>query len=240
MQRNINENNYINLPGIIIPAYNPDEKLLVLIKKIIIHPFLFIVIVDDGSDKKTKHLFNYLKKSNVITILHHEKNMGKGAALKTAFNYISEKYKNFPPVVTADADGQHDHEDIVRIAMEIVSDKNAFFIGKRDFRSKIPHKSKLGNALCRFILKLITGVKLIDTQSGLRGIPGPLIPKFINLKSSKYDFEMEMILTTISSKIKIKEIKINTIYYNNNASSNFKPLVDSFNISLVLFRYFWS
>ena len=97
---------------VVIPAYEPAEVLVDLTEKLAAMDFL-VLIVDDGSSSKCQPLWRAV--SSMAIVLHHDKNMGKGAALKTAFGYISEELPDVRHIVTADADGQHLPDDIKKI-----------------------------------------------------------------------------------------------------------------------------
>ena len=104
---------------VLIPVYNPDNKLLTLVDSLIKLNFKHIIIVNDGSIFESKSIFKKLEKNSQCNILHHVINHGKGRALKTGFNFY---YLNFPAskgIVTADADGQHNSKDILKIAKSI-------------------------------------------------------------------------------------------------------------------------
>lgn len=101
---------------VIIPSYNPDVKLTMFVDELIMSGFSDIVIVDDGSDfsdRKVMTAFEYVESKEECTLLHHDKNMGKGMALKTGFKYCMAKRTSDTLVVTADDDGQYTAEQII-------------------------------------------------------------------------------------------------------------------------------
>ena len=98
---------------IVIPAYQPDNKLITLIEKIHEKSDFHILVIDDGSSSKCQKIFD--KAEQYATVLRHQVNQGKGKALKTAFSYIQEQ-NIYGTVVTADADGQHKIWEIFRTA----------------------------------------------------------------------------------------------------------------------------
>jgi len=221
--------------ALVIPAYNPDENLLSLIKGL--SSFARILIVNDGSTINID-IFNKLKFDKNVIILSHAINMGKGAALKTAMNYI---YCNLPEVegiVTADADGQHLITDIKKAA-ELLKN-NEFVLGERDLKNDVPLRNFIGNLLTRKIFNFLSGLNVSDTQSGLRGIRRELIPDLLRIRSNGYEFEMEMLLNTKKWDIKMKKFTIETIYLNGNKSSHFNPLIDSMKIYYVFLRFTFS
>ncbi len=88
---------------LVIPAYQPDQKLLKLVQKLREKCDFSIIVVDDGSSEECQAIFEKL--DGLATVLHHEVNLGKGGALKTAYTYIQEQGQ-YGTVITADADGQ--------------------------------------------------------------------------------------------------------------------------------------
>lgn len=222
---------------LLIPAYNPEEKIVPLIKEIPEASFDQILIINDGSSIEHTDIFNQLSKIKNVNILVHEKNKGKGAALKTGFLYILKNIKNCMGVITADADGQHSKKDILAIAKFLKPEQRQLAIGSRTFDSKVPLRSHLGNKMTRMIMKLFFKMELKDTQSGLRAIPVALMPELLSIPFNRYEFEIEMLLVARKNGYTFKEIEIDTIYENNNVASSFNPVVDSAKIYFVLFRY---
>lgn len=101
---------------VVIPAYQPDEKLIQTVAELRQKTDYPIVIVNDGSSEDRAEIFSRLEPE--ATVLHHEVNCGKGRAMKTAFAYIHEHYASTEGVVTVDADGQHLVPDIVSVSEE--------------------------------------------------------------------------------------------------------------------------
>ena len=106
---------------IVIPAYQPDNKLIKLIEKIHEKSDFRILVIDDGSSSKCQNIFD--KAEQYATVLRHQVNQGKGQALKTAFDYIQQQ-NSYGTVVTADADGQHKIWDILRTANKASENPN--------------------------------------------------------------------------------------------------------------------
>ena len=211
---------------ILIPAYNPTKDLISLTDELIKNKFT-VVVVNDGSNNQTKKTFKKLNK-NVI-LLKHSKNMGKGQALKTGFKYILENIK-CQGVITADADGQHLFCDIVNIANYMEIDLSSVVLGIRLQNKEMLLKSRLGNSITRMVFKVATGKKVYDTQTGLRGIPFKYLQDFISIEGQRYEYEINMLLYCARNNIDFKEIKIHTVYIDNNKASSFNTVKDSFKI----------
>ena len=221
---------------LLIPAYNPDRRLIPLIRQIH-EDFECVIIVNDGSAGQYDGIFTGLTEIDNVVILTHEKNLGKGAALKTGFSHIMEHFDDCSFVVTADADGQHSPEDILAVATGFDAEKPCLVMGSRCFDSEVPLRSRFGNRLTRSVMKFFFRIDLSDTQTGLRAIPFSLLPQLAGIAYNGYEFEVEMLLTARKEGLAFKEIEIDTIYENNNAGSSFNPVVDSAKIYFVLFRY---
>ncbi len=227
------------LPAIVIPAYQPDEQLVTLIKNLREQrPTQPIIVVDDGSDPVLHPLFTMLADYQV-EIVRHAVNLGKGQALKTAFNhYLNVFGQHAIGVVTADADGQHSVEDILALTTALINAPQELHLGVRGFQLKnVPWRSKIGNAMTGFVFRQVCTSNLRDTQTGLRGIPSQLMRSVLKRKAMGYDLELEMLLLAAEQHLKINQIAIKTIYIANNAASHFNPLMDSIKIYLVFVRY---
>jgi putative flippase GtrA len=224
-------------PIIIIPAYKPEPILLSLTHELGKIGFS-IIIVNDGSGTSYLNLFQSLSALPFVTVLHHAVNVGKGQALKTAFNYFLTTYpSDCPGVITADADGQHLVEDIQRVTNQLIDHPHAISLGVRSFDKGVPFRSRFGNTLTRLIFRLFIGKSLKDTQTGLRAIPRDFLKYLLKTPTQGYDFELDMLISASKNKISILEVPIHTVYIDANKSSHFNPLVDSFKIYFVFFRY---
>jgi hypothetical protein len=140
-------------------------------------------------------------------------------------------------VITADADGQHTPKDIGRLIAAMEQTPDALILGARQFDKDVPFRSMLGNKTTRVLMRILLGLKITDTQTGLRAIPREFIPDLLEIPYNRYEFELEMLLVAQQLRMKISEITIETVYLDGNSSSHFNPLLDSAKIYFVLFRY---
>ena len=223
--------------ALVIPAYEPPSGLITQLHLLAeSNQFAAIVVVDDGSSAAYAETFAEAARIPDVTVIQHARNRGKGAALKTGFDYAIQGVPGLTGVVTADADGQHFTADILRVADRLRDNPHTFVLGARAFEGDVPLRSRFGNQLTRLVVGLVAGQKLTDTQTGLRGIPAALLPRLLRLPSSGYDFELEMLLTAKQISCHIEETPIQTIYEPGNRSSHFKPRLDSLKIYFVLLR----
>ncbi|WP_195574672.1 bifunctional glycosyltransferase family 2/GtrA family protein [Paenibacillus sp. 1001270B_150601_E10] len=211
--------------AILIPSYEPNERLLHLIAELQERTHERIIIVDDGSGEKYSTLFRLAKDSGCI-VLTHVTNQGKGRALKTGFSYLREQ-GDLSGVVCADSDGQHQADDIVRVAEAIQQYPGHLILGSRAFTGTIPLRSRLGNRLTQRLFSFATGVTIRDTQTGLRGIPSTMLDWLCHIPGNRFEYEMNMLVQAYEDRIPIHEVYIETIYMENNRSSHFRPIRDS-------------
>ncbi len=224
------------LPTVLIPAYKPPPVLLRLVEDMAARGFERILIVDDGSGPAFDAVFDALKSRPEVALLRHETNRGKGEALKTGLRYALES--GAAGVVTADADGQHLAEDIERVARRLAAgDGSTLVLGCRSFEGGVPLRSRVGNLVTAAAMRWIAGVKLADTQTGLRGIPRALAERLLSAATGGYEFELDMLLMAKHAGFTVEEAPIRTVYLEDNRSSHFNPLRDSMRIYFVLLRF---
>ncbi len=223
---------------LVIPSLNPDEKLACVVTSALEAGIEDILLVDDGSLPEKRRFFTELEEAHPeVTLLTHVKNQGKGAALKTAFRYFLEHRGNSCGVVTADGDGQHRAEDIIACAEAMIED-GAVVLGCRDFgQENVPPKSRFGNQMTSLIFRLFFGMQLSDTQTGLRAIPAQYVPVLIDAEGTRYEYETNMLLLMGERHIPYKEVKIETLYYDDNKASHFRPVRDSVRVYGLIIKY---
>ena len=217
---------------VVIPAFEPDAKLKALVQALISK--IPVLVVDDGSGGAFTDIFCSVEKMGAV-VLHHAQNRGKGAALKTAFEYLHKSRAN-SHAVTADSDGQHSVKDILVIASALEQDTGTALLGVRDV-SQMPSRSRFGNTITRSVFRLLTGLNISDTQTGLRGIPASLIGRMLTVAGERYEYEMNMLLAFKKWGISFTELPIQTIYLDGNRSSHFHSIRDGLRVFAQLFRY---
>lgn len=221
---------------VVIPAYEPDRRFLILSDTLKEYPFGPVIVVNDGSGEQYEPLFSEAKArmGKKMILLVHTENRGKGAALKTAFSYVEKNFPDATGVVTADADGQHRAEDIVKVAEHLLWQPDHLILGSRNLTGEeVPWKSRFGNRLTSRIFSFIAGVKIRDTQTGLRGIPMGMFDTFLKIPQDRFEFEMQMLLRC--DKEKIREVEIETIYESSGQhTTHFRPIADSIRVYRIL------
>ena len=221
---------------VLIPAYKPCKLMLTLVDELADNGFT-ILIVDDGSGEQFAPLFAQAEAR--ATVIHHEKNRGKGAALKTGIAAIRELFPECRHFITADAYGQHSVKDILRVNAELKGGAG-FVLTMRRFSKNVPFRSKFGNILSRVVYTLLTQHYLDDNQSGLRGFSIEQADWLLKVSGDRYDYEMNMLLFADKQHITFTTMYIDTIYIDDNSSSHFDPLRDTIRIYKRLFGTAWA
>ena len=224
----------MNMIPIVIPSYEPDERFPAILKDIEQSGLGPVVVVDDGSGSDYDHFFaeaEELVKERGGVVLHHDGNKGKGRALKTAFSYILENMPEAVGCVTADSDGQHSVECIRKCMDALTEHPDSLILGVRDFSGEdVPFKSRAGNNITIHVCSYLCGVKVSDTQTGLRGINTSFMRELLDVNGERFEFETRMLIAT-KDKYPIFEVPIKTIYDSKeNHQTHFNPVKDSIRI----------
>jgi glycosyltransferase involved in cell wall biosynthesis len=211
---------------VIIPTYN-NHKTLSRIINSVLEQSSNIIIVNDGSTDSTKQIIDTY--SNIHTI-HFPINKGKGVALREGIK--KARSLNFDYAITIDSDGQHFPSDIPNFINDINTNGDSLIIGSRNMtHADIPKKSSFGNKFSNFWFWFETTNKLSDTQSGFRLYPLNKIPK--KYFTTKFEFEIEIIVRSAWKGINVKNIPINILYDPNERVSHFRPFKDFTRISIL-------
>lgn len=210
--------------AILIPVYEPDEKLAALVEDL--RPsFPHLVLVDDGSTRGRDVLDAV--RGRVEALLVHDVNRGKGAALRTGLAWIRAHLPSVRAVVTADSDGQHRPNDIRRVAEASLGHPEGLVLGVREFAGKVPFRSRFGNAWTRIMFRLLTGLPVRDTQTGLRGLPRALFDRLLAIPGDRYEYEIRMLVDARRHPAPPLQVPIETVYIEGNRSSHFRPFKDA-------------
>lgn len=223
---------------IVIPSYEPDDRLITLLNDLNAAGIGPVIIVNDGSGTEYDDLFSQAEKliePGGGKFIAYRPNRGKGRALKTAFQYIADNMPDALGCVTADSDGQHTPGCIASIIAKLRENPESLILGVRSFDGEdIPWKSRFGNNLTVKVFSYVSGVKVSDTQTGLRGIPFDFMKDMIDCKGERFEYETQMLLEC-AGRVKITEVPIKTIYDSKeNHQTHFDPFKDSIRIYKIL------
>ena len=226
--------------SVVLPSLDPDEKLIAVIDGLLEHGFSDIILVNDGSKPENLHYFTDLAQAHPeIHLLHHEVNKGKGAALKNAFRWFLENRPEGYGVVTVDGDNQHHPADTKACSEHMLSTGHCV-LGCRDFdQEDVPARSRFGNKTTSMVFKIFVGMTISDTQTGLRAFPREVLEQIVTVYGDRFEYETNMLLSFKTNGIPFDEVKIRTVYIEENKSSHFHPIRDSWRIYKLILRHFF-
>ncbi|MEZ5232753.1 MAG: bifunctional glycosyltransferase family 2/GtrA family protein [Acidimicrobiales bacterium] len=221
---------------VLIPAYEPGPSMIVLIDDLRAGGHRGpVVIVDDGSGEAFADRFAEAR-ARGCEVITHPVNRGKGAALKTGFAHIRRTHPG-AAVVCADCDGQHAVDDICRVARELEGRTDTAILGARHFAGAVPARSRFGNTVTRVLFARSTGLRLQDTQTGLRGYPAAMLPWLGQVPGDRFEYELSVLLEAEAAGFALRELPISTIYLDGNRSTHFRTFADSARVYAPLLRF---
>lgn len=188
---------------IVIPAYNEEKTIGTVLRKLKANKYTDIIVVDDGSKDKTKQIAEDEK----VIVFSHIINRGLGGALNTGITGALRE--NADIIVTFDADGQHDVNDIAKLKYFIENGYDVA-IGNR-INEKMPFLRRIGNRGLDLVTYLLFGIYVHDSQSGLRMFSKEAAEK-IEIKTNRMEVSSEIITEIGRKNLKLKEVPIKTIY----------------------------
>jgi len=214
--------------GVLVPAYDNARTLEAVVRGAREHG-LRVVVVDDGSRDETREI---LARLEGVEVVRHERNRGKGAALRTGFARALEL--GCSHAVTVDADGQHPTGEIARFVEAARADPSALILGERDLvAAGAGLGSRFGRRNSNFWTWIETGLRLPDTQSGYRCYPLAAIDR-LWLKTLGYDFEIEVLVKAAWSGVPIRSIPCRVVYLpEGERVSHMRPVLDFLRIGFL-------
>ncbi len=232
--------NNLSQVSVVLPSLDPDEKLIAVVDGLLEYGFSDIILVNDGSKPENLHYFTDLADAHPeIHLLHHPVNRGKGAALKTAFSWFLENRPGGLGVVTVDGDNQHHPADTLACVNKMLETKH-LVLGCRDFSlPHVPPRSRAGNRITCGVFKTFVGMTISDTQTGLRALPTDILKTMLQVKGDRFEYETNMLLALKEYAIPWEEVKIRTVYIEENKSSHFRTVRDSWRIYKLILAHFF-
>ena len=199
-----------------IPAFNEGKVIGELIRDIL--QFVDKVIVcDDGSIDNT--IIESEKAG--AQVLKHKKNLGKGAAMKTLFNFL--KNENFDAMITIDGDRQFSPKEIPKLISPIVDEKMDIVIGYRSNKDEMPSYRKIGNKFLDSMTNLASELPFRDTQSGFRSYSKKAVSS-ISFKTNGFGADSEILIDASKKKLKITEVGVIVSYNTGEKTSTKNPI----------------
>ena len=221
---------------IVLPSLNPNEKFDRVLDGLLEAGFQHIVIVDDGSDTAHQKHFAHARTFPECVVIPHLGNKGKGRALKDGFAAALARFPEAEGVITIDGDGQHLTQDIIACGNRMLEEKTQVVLGCRNFDLPgVPARSVAGNKTTSRMFRLY-GIKLSDTQTGLRAIPRQYLQRFCGIAGDRFEYETNMLLKMKQWGIGFSEQPIETVYEDENAGSHYNAVKDSWRITKIMFR----
>lgn len=215
---------------ILIPAYNAAATLRPVVEECLLHG-LPLVVVDDGSRDGTAAVLDGL----FVTVLRHKQNRGKGAALRTGFDWALAH--GYTGIITLDADGQHDPTAIPRLATTAEAGHFGILLASR--RGQFQEMAGLRKQWNRFgvwCLRKRTGFEISDSQSGFRYYRADLL-RAVQLEKDGYDLEMELLMKCWRAGFTIGCLPVPARVADGRATSHYRAVRDTWNICMTFLRY---
>lgn len=214
---------------VLIPAYEPDSRLPELTARLARElPDVAVVVVDDGSGAAYDRVFAATAATGA-DVVRYRRNQGKGYALRVGIRHVMAHHPG-RAIVTADADGQHRVDDIVAVGLRLADGDDALVLGVRSFGPGVPRRSRFGNAVSSALFRIVAGIAVTDTQTGLRGYPADALPWLLTVPGDRFEFEQSVLLRSRGAGFAIVQVPIATVYLDDNASSHFRPVRDSLRV----------
>lgn len=221
---------------VLIPVYNEKESVLELVKKVEETDLGLekeIILIDDCSTDGTRELYPKINHK----VLYHEKNMGKGAALRTGLKEASGDV-----IIIQDADLEYNPEDYIPLVKLILEDKTDVVYGSRLLDNRNSKSflflSFIANKTLTLITNLLFRAKLTDMETCYKAFRSEFI-KNINIKSNRFDFEPEITAKVLKQNVRFAELPIS---YNGRAFNEGKKItwVDGAQAIWTLIKYRFS
>lgn len=212
---------------VVIPVYNHGGTLRSVVERVLaLHRH--VLVVDDGSTDLPPGALSDLP----VRVIRHDRNRGKGAAIRTGAREAREM--GMTHIVTIDADGQHDPADLPVFLKAIGEDGNAIVVGVRDFNTpNVPGSSRFGRKFSNFWLRVQTGVALADVQSGFRAYPLAVLES-LRFTEDRFSFEVEVLVRAAWAGFRLVEVNISVHYPpRGERISHFRAFMDNFRLSLL-------
>lgn len=214
---------------VVIPAFNEEKNIASVIDGVKKH-LEQVIVVDDGSQDNT---FKEAELAGAV-VLRHEKNLGKGAALKTGFAHTLKHFPDCEAIIILDADGQHNPEEIPKFIDVFQKTGADLILGERMInRREMPFLRRVGNSAVSWLISRKIGQKISDSQTGFRLFSRKFLENF-NPESTGYAVETEIILAAVRASFKINTIPVSAKYLNKNSLNFLKDLRIIISISKII------
>lgn len=221
---------------LILPAYNPGEVVQHVVKQA--HSYADrIVVVDDGCSPSQRELLHQCV-GGKVEVLSHDANLGKGFALHTGIKRCLEFMQDGDCILTMDSDGQHNPDDIRKFKALAGNDDVHLVVGERLDTGAVPLKSRIGHQVATALFRMQFGTQIKDTQTGMRLLSKRFAEMVVeSIRPGRFEFEMDMLVLAARHLQHIHSVEINTIYFDGNKGTKFRPVLDSYRVLSVFVKY---
>ncbi len=218
--------------GALIPTFNGETQLPRLLRSVTSIPKQDILVVDDGSEDRTSEV----ARSEGVSVLRHDLNLGKGAAHRAGFAYFLAR--DYDAVITLDGDGQHDPGEIPLFLDKALLGRASIVVGTREMSlSEMPLIRYLTNKITSLVVSLLAHTRIRDSQSGFRLIRAEVL-KQVPLTTTKYDTESEILIKAGRRGYNIDSVATKTIY--RKETSYINPIIDTVRFIRLAVRSLWA
>lgn len=224
--------------ALVMPALNPDEHMVTLVRELRELGFSHLILINDGSREDCYPYFRTCRNKYDCVVLNHPVNKGKGAALKYGFRYLLKKIPGLTGALTVDSDGQICPADIDKAAKMQDENPDKMVLGYREFSGdNVPFKSKLGNYTSIYAMGFLYGVYVNDAMTGLHGMSIGLIKNvLLHTKGDRFNFELNELVDCKKHNVPFLEFPIQTVYIDGNKASTYHPVKDTIRIFNQIYR----
>ena len=223
----------------IIPAYEPPDTFAEYARELS-GAVDQLLVVDDGSGEAFVPIFTQIGQLSNATVISYPENRGKGYALKQAYLYCGSHFHRDDVIVTADCDGQHSIQNVIAVCDAAVQNKENYVLGVRDFSSaNVPARSRSGNTKMLWLLRVLYGIRITDSQTGLRACSVATAERLARVNGDRFEFETGTLIYAKRNHIPLLEVGIHTIYPEKEEEhvSHFRTFRDSCRVVGTLLRY---
>lgn len=219
--------------AVIIPAYNEEKNIVSVVKQAKkSSPNSLIMVVDDGSKDNT---YRFAKEAGAV-VIRNSKNIGKVGSTQKAFEYIKRNYPDVKFIVLIDADNQYSALDIPKF-LKYADKKVDFVIGKRSFEDIPYFRHFFGIRVGAAFFNFLYGTNFKDTVCGFRAISTDAFEK-MDLKSSGYAVESEMLVEALKKGMEIKEVPVRVRYKISHTARKWSTMLINITLHLILWKMF--
>ena len=224
--------------AILIAVHEPTPALTSLLERLVEAEAPAVILVDDGSSSSRQWILERAAMEPQVHLVRHARKMGRGAAIKTGIRYFLDYLGHYVGLVTADANGQHSAEDIIRVARALHRSPGLAILGARMFDEASPEYERFGvprrviaaNRMMAFLFRAFTGVALSDARTGLRGLPSTILPRLLAVRGSGQDYDMRVLLHLARTGHPLAEQPIRMLRGAGDPDWDFRPVVDTWRV----------